>query len=635
MTWSLARARRAAADVRAAPLGREAAATLRPRGISGLTRTRVPLSLLLYLAAQDGLVTEQDNGGFAVLQRPSGDPPIRSGGYRLRLFRWLDRHWDFVWFSGPPALAMIIALLAALSGTTRIFGLLVLVAGVVWLCAFMTGMVAGQLRWVARLGASTARGRERAAESLPFDHWSVRLVHQPEADRIDELIRLLTERLVSLVRADLKTLAKDRARVDRAEVTATLVLLPRGMTTLEARTAIAESLRAMPGHSAEPDVIMLAPATRLQRVPQRPTAGGGFLLLYIAALLIVVPVCAIFVASAEHGACAPTACAGRPATYDSALRYLLQRLLLFSDPSGLSPATTRVVILGWLVSVAAAMLVPVAFVAGHLEIKRNREVNAEYHERMSSITEQARILMLVVTDGERQAVLEAVRERVGRAAVVDQGGERTIYTLGSIANTELFLAQAPEQGTAAAGGMLVTAQEAIARCHPDYVVLTGICYGLAQDKGQRKGDIVVAQRMQNIDHIKVTDDDHRPVIYRGVNVGCSPALLDRFQSGMTTWAGPSVHFGTVLSSNTLVNSERVVCHLRHDFPGAIAGEMEGSGVYAATLLGSKPDWIIVKAISDWGHSKDDEAQPLAARNAAEFVVHVIAGSAFQRRRAGT
>ena len=631
MSWSFARARRAAADVRAAPLGSEAVATLRPRSVHSLVRTRAPLALLLYIAARDGLVIEQDNGGFAVLQRPAGDPPIRSGGYGLRLLRWLDRHWGFVWFSGPPALGMLIALLAALAAATRVFGLLVLTASVLWLCVFMISMVAGQLWWVARLGAPSARGRGRGAESLPFTHWSVRLVHQPDTGRIDELMGRLTERLASLVRADLQASAGDRARLDHAEVTATLIVLTRGISTAGARTAIAESLRAIRHQPTEPDVIVLAAPARLDRAPREPVrAAGKFVLLYAAALAIVVVVDAMFVAGAERGACAPAACAGRPATYRSALIYLLYRLLPFFGASGPSPGTTRGVVLGWLVSVAAVMFVVVLVVAGRMEITRNRQMKADYDETVTSVTEKARVLILVVTDGERQAVLAAVRRRVEQAPVLDQGGERTIYTLGSVASAELMLAQAAEQGTAAAAGMLVTASEAIIRCRPDYVILTGICYGLRPEQGQQTGDIMVARRMQNADHVKVTDD--QPVIHRGVNVGCSTALLDRFQAGESSWAGARVHFGTMLCSNTLVNSRREVGRLRREFPDAIAGEMEGAGVYEAASRYNKPDWIIVKAISDWGYGKTSDAQALAARNAAEFVVHVIAGSALRRRR---
>ena len=393
---------------------------------------------------------------------------------------------------------------------------------------------------------------------------------------------------------------------------------------------MAESLRAIQHYSAEGDVIALASPARLERVPRRTVTSGGFLLLYVTGLALVIAVCAALVASTEEQACAPASCAGRPTTYTSALRFLLQRLLF--DPPRLSPGTAQVVVLGWLVSVAAAMLVVVAFVAARQEIARNRQTNADYDEAMNGVTETARILILVVTPGERDAVLAAVRRHVGRPPVMDQADERTMYALGSVAGTELMLTQAGEQGTVTAAGMLLTARAAIGQCRPDYVILSGICFGLRPEEGQQTGDIVIARRMQNVDQRKLTDDADRPVIYRGVNAGCSPVLLDRFQAGQQTWSGARVHIGTVLTSNTLVNSKQVVCKLRNDFPDAIAGEMECAGVYEAATLDSKPDWIMVKGISDWGCGKTAEAQPLAAQNAAEFVTHVIAGGALRPRR---
>ncbi len=246
MTWSFAQARQAAVRVRAASLGPDAITTIRPPSVYGLARDRAPLPLLLWIAARDGLVIEQDNGGFAVLQRPARDRAVNPGGYGLRLLRWLDRQWSFLVFSGPPALGMLAALGLALVGAP-LPGIMSLAASVLWVAVLMTSMMALQLRWVARMGAPSAAGRGRTAESLPFAHWSVWLLHQPAPDRIEELIRLLTERLTRLMHADLQASAGDRARVRISEVTETIVILTRGISTEPARTAVAESLRAIPG----------------------------------------------------------------------------------------------------------------------------------------------------------------------------------------------------------------------------------------------------------------------------------------------------------------------------------------------------------------------------------------------------
>ena len=616
--------------MRAAPLGRQAAATLRPRA-TGLARSRAPLPLLLYVAARDGLVVSQDGGGFAVLRRPGVHRPVRSGGYGLRLLRWLDANWEFVVLGGPAAVGLLVAMAAAPFPATRAVGLVAALSVVVWVSGWLTGsLLVVQFGWVARLGAPATAERGRAAEFLPGYHWSVPLLHQPDPERVDELVKLLTERLTGLLHADAQAATAGTARIDRPQVTETLVVLTTGISTAAARGAMAESLLAVPDYRGAGDVIVLASPGRLERVPRRPVTGGGFLLVYALGLAVALVVCALLVADTEAAACRPSTCAGRPATYVTALRWLLQRLLL-RDPPGLSPGTVRSSVLGWLVSAASVMLVLVAAVAVRQELVRNRRAREEHDESIRAVLATARVLVLVATAVERDAVLAAVRRQVGRRAVVDTSGERTVHRLGSVAGTELVLAQAGEAGTATAAGMLVSADRVIRQCRPDFVVLTGVCYGLRPDEGQRVGDVVVARRVQGLEPRKETDLASRPTIYRGVNVGVSPRLLDRFQAGQSTWSGARVHFGTVLSGNLLVNSEAVVARLRADFPDAIAGEMEGTGLHEASTLDTRPEWIMVKAISDWGHHKTDRDQRTAAGNAADYVVHVVLGGGLRSR----
>jgi nucleoside phosphorylase len=54
--------------------------------------------------------------------------------------------------------------------------------------------------------------------------------------------------------------------------------------------------------------------------------------------------------------------------------------------------------------------------------------------------------------------------------------------------------------------------------------------------------------------------------------------------------------------------------------------MEGAGIYAAAAP-EKVDWIVAKAIADWGYDKTDEVQRMAADNVADFVVHAIRSGA--------
>ncbi|HET9894556.1 MAG TPA: hypothetical protein VFQ44_06435 [Streptosporangiaceae bacterium] len=624
--WSFARARRAAAEIRAAPLGDQAIATLRPPGVSGLARSRAPLALLLYLAGLDGQVVEQDSGGFAVLRRPAARGAVRSGGPWLRLLRWLDHHWDLAVFAIPPAAAVVAAALVLPLPVARLGAVLVLFAAMLWVCVFLTGGAVRQLGCVARMGASSP-----SAESLRWDHWSAPLVHQPDPDLLDDLLRLMTERLAALIRAEVQAFTGHTARASGLDVTETLVILESGISTPKARKEVARSLRAIRTTAPLEGVIMLAPPRRQDQVPARQVAGGGFLLLYLGGLAVVIAVCARFVADTEASACVPASCRGHPVTYLLALRWLGQRLF-FTDPAGLSAGTAQATVLGWLVSLAGAMLVAVCWVAARQQITRNRQENSRHREHYRQVAETTRVLILVVTQEERKALLRSVRRYVGQRPAESYDGRRTVCALGSIAGTELMLAQAVAQGTASASGMYETAKSAIDQCRPDHVILTGICFGLRPGDGQRLGDIVVAEEVHNIDHRKVVEDRGvERTIRRGAHGQASPALLDRFQAAASTWDGARVHFGQVLTSSTLVNSGSLVARLRAEFPDALAGEMEGTGVYEAAREGVKPNWIMVKAISDWGCAKTDDHQPLAARNTADFVVHVVATGALRGR----
>ena len=110
---------------------------------------------------------------------------------------------------------------------------------------------------------------------------------------------------------------------------------------------------------------------------------------------------------------------------------------------------------------------------------------------------------------------------------------------------------------------------------------------------------------------------------RGDKVTASERWLDRFRSGDIDWQGAKRHFGLVLSGEKLINDPKFRKSLLKFEPEAIGGEMEGAGLYAAAR-DAKVDRILVKAICDWADgNKNDDAQELAARNAAQFIHHVL------------
>ncbi len=84
-----------------------------------------------------------------------------------------------------------------------------------------------------------------------------------------------------------------------------------------------------------------------------------------------------------------------------------------------------------------------------------------------------------------------------------------------------------------------------------------------------------------------------------------------------------MHFGTILSGEKLVDNPEFRAELLEMRPEAIGGEMEGAGLCAAAA-NHKVEWILVKAICDWGDgTKDKKYQKMAAEHAVSFVEHVL------------
>lgn len=618
-------ARRAATAVRSSELGYRAELTIRPRGHFVLFRGRAPLPLLLLVAERDGLLVSQDDGGFAVLAPPASAGADRSGGWGIRFLRALDRHWDLAVLGVPVIVSFVVSFVLASAGRLLPAVVVVLLA-MVWVAGLMGAGLVGQLGWLAGLGAPSGRRRDRDVEQLTGHHWSIPLLHQPDAGRVDDLLVLATRRLGEILRADAETGARNKFRV-RGQATETPAVLTSGVTTTDALRAVERSALADPGQPGSGAVVLAAPGRAFPDA-RFAMAGGGFLVLYLAAVVLVIAVCAVFVASAESAVCGAS-CVGRPATYWDSVTWLLHRLYFGNGP--VVPVTVRATVLGVLVSLLTPTGVGVAAVAVIQEHRINRAKIAEAKRRNWVLTGRARVLVLVVTQQERDAVLTRMRGSTGREAVADYSADRVVFRLGHVACTEVLLAQSTGMGGLS---MLGSAVRTIEQVDPDYVILTGICFGLRPaDKGlgdQRLGDVVVATEVLDAGLVKVTDSR---VVERGTRVPCSPRLVDRFRAAEVGWTGARIHSGLLISDNTLVNSRAAVSVLRERFPDGVAGEMEGVGVATATSEGFKPDWIVVKAICDWGHDKTDEFQAVAAHNAADFVARVIGSGALSGRRA--
>jgi nucleoside phosphorylase len=236
------------------------------------------------------------------------------------------------------------------------------------------------------------------------------------------------------------------------------------------------------------------------------------------------------------------------------------------------------------------------------------------------------VLLVTATYTEATAVLALCKQETGQDSFKPLFIDNNAYfDIGTIGGARTLMVQS-EMGASGASGATLVVQDAIAALKPASIIMVGIAFGTRPEK-QRIGDILVARQLTDYEPQRVGPHSKIP---RGARADASPRLLSQFNIGRHAWGGAPVHFGLVLSGAKLVDNAAFVRSLLRIEPEAIGGEMEGAGLYAVAYR-QRVDWLLVKAICDWGADKSegaegmskDEAQELAARNAAAYVLHVI------------
>lgn len=246
----------------------------------------------------------------------------------------------------------------------------------------------------------------------------------------------------------------------------------------------------------------------------------------------------------------------------------------------------------------------------------------------------AEVLLITVTKVETEIVLQAVREQTGREAELHDIDAKIYFELGDVNGARVWLVRS-EMGAGGLGASLQTVTKALAALTPSAVIMVGIAFGVNERK-QAIGDVLVSEGLRLYDLQRVGAKGRRiEIILRGDRPHASTWLLDRCRAAELKWKEAKVRFGLVLSGEKLVDNLDFRDQLRALEPEAIGGEMEGAGLYVA-CHDAKVDWILVKAICDWadGHKNRNKTkrQALAARNAAEFVSHMLKTISLKKRK---
>ncbi|MGH3934388.1 MAG: hypothetical protein ACRDS1_05335, partial [Pseudonocardiaceae bacterium] len=541
--------------------------------------------------------------------------------------RLLDEYWDLaVWFSSMFLIlfaGLVCALVALVFpvGILVLAGLILVLLAVVLATVMMTAGVLHGAWWLyTALEPRHWRRHGSAVEQHAVTHWNVVLCHITEPSNTDSVLREVLRKVAAL--------SASARGARHADPNPDLVLMyEKAITTVRTAQAVTQAtlVTALPEGGRLGGVLLLhQPGARATPDKSLLPATGVTLLFTAVALLIVLS--APILAQMERAACAPTSCEGRPADYGNTLRWLLQRLL-WSDPDGLSPATWPVWWFGWSVSLLTPVLASCLVIAVRQYWKHCKQERERSDETLAKAMATTDMMVLVAADVERKAVIASLQAATGLSgpAPREARGRQTVFDLSVVNGTHVLLAQS-EQGIEGPTAMMLTASEVIRERKPDFVVQVGLCYGLQGEPKQHIGDIVIASQLQNLNWKKVqTRDGIEKWWPRSGRVDPSPTLLDRFRAATQDWNGAEVRHGLMLSEGALVDSAEHRAGLQQQFPDALVSEMDATGVYAASHR-EGVDWIVVKAISDWGDgTKNKMRQSEAARNVADFLVHVLQG----------
>jgi len=231
------------------------------------------------------------------------------------------------------------------------------------------------------------------------------------------------------------------------------------------------------------------------------------------------------------------------------------------------------------------------------------------------------IVLLTFNDHEFQAVQKAFVP-LGEPRCLTDGQ----YRLGELQGmTILHCHSLQGQGPGKAQAL---ATNIIRQYRPKAVLGIGIAAGLAGEREQAIGEVLVAKSIRDVDLRRLNHDGSET--FRGETHTISNLLLQRFEALRLSNSGEGKKYPITLtrflSGSDLVDNFHEIRRLQHLDSKAGGYEMEGYGL-AEAAHASQTDWTIVKAISDWGDGtkaeNKEQRQQQAAENAADTIYRAL------------
>lgn len=249
------------------------------------------------------------------------------------------------------------------------------------------------------------------------------------------------------------------------------------------------------------------------------------------------------------------------------------------------------------------------------------------------MNDKIKILLVTANENETNALLNDKTFTYEDDRSADPN-DTTYYRVGTYGHYDVVHFELNAQGSVNSESAILAVYTAIREYGPDAVILVGIAFGKGsdneKDSGQKIGTVLISEKVADYESGKIKD---QKIQSDGAIPEAGPQLLSAFKHYSKTWdceienVKMNCEFGMMLSGDKCVDDPEFKKILFSRYPRAIGGEMEGRGAYAACRRNNINEWIIIKAICDWGDgskSEDKEhRQKIAAESAVSLLHHLF------------
>ena len=242
------------------------------------------------------------------------------------------------------------------------------------------------------------------------------------------------------------------------------------------------------------------------------------------------------------------------------------------------------------------------------------------------IIEATKFILVTAVDIEYRAVMgQATSTRSDKKflkVIVEDGSAN--FILGNYGPSKVAIIKTG-QGSDETKKILEPVQKVV---KAEYVIAIGVCFGVKKSKTKElgnktnMGDIIVAKSI--IDTTKKRYEGEKTTVI-SETYHCGKNLFNMLRHDDTIEIeGKSVkiHHGPLASEESLYRSAKHKEEILGQVPQALGGEMEANGIRKAADESEKNfEWIVIKAIVDWGdEAKDKKWQPFGAVSCARCVL---------------